>query len=87
MKLRLIRQTIVASNAVAILTDAVVIGFVLLLLKQTVNLEPVGSAAVARAALRHADQEAFSQPTGLACRPILLVDDAFAVVLAFGYRR
>lgn len=49
-------------------------------------LEPVGAAAVARAGLGHADHEALAQPARFARRPVLLVDDAFAVVLALGYR-
>jgi len=54
-----------------------------LVLQQTVDLEPVGSAAVPRTALRHAHQQAFAQPARLARRPVLLVDHALAVVFAF----
>lgn len=46
------------------------------------DLEPVGAATVARAGLGHAHHEALAQAARLACRPVLLVDDAFSVVLA-----
>jgi len=57
-----------------------------LVLQQAMDLEPIGPAAVPRPALRHADQEAFAQPARFARRPVLLVDHALAVVLAFRYR-
>jgi len=53
-----------------------------LLLQQAVDFEPVGASAVAGAALGHPHQEALAQTTGLARRPVLLVDDALAAVLA-----
>lgn len=58
--MRRIRRAVVVADTVSILTDAVVVGLVLLLLKQAMDLEPVRAAAVARSAFRHADQEAFS---------------------------
>lgn len=51
------------------------------------DFEPIGAASVTGAALRHAHQEAFAKSAGLARRPVLLVDDALAAVLAFGYHR
>lgn len=47
------------------------------------DLEPVGASAVPRARLGHADHEALAQAAGFARRPVLFVDDAFTVVLAF----
>lgn len=49
------------------------------------DLEPVGPAAVPRPALRHAHQQTFAQPARLARRPVLLVDNALAIVFAFRY--
>lgn len=57
----------------------------LLFLEEAMDLEPVGAAAVAGTALRHAHQEAFSEAARFASCAVLLVDDALAVVLAFGY--
>lgn len=62
------------------------LGGLLLLLQEAVDLEPVGAAAVSRARLGHAHHEALPQPARLARRPIFLVDHAFTVVLALGYR-
>jgi hypothetical protein len=45
-----------------------------LLLDQAVDFEPVGPAAVPRAALRHAYGQTLLEPARLARRPILLVD-------------
>lgn len=59
----------------------------LLLLQQAVDLEPVRAPTVTRPAFGHAHLQALSQATGLARRPVLLVDDALAVVLALGQRR
>lgn len=56
-----------------------------LILQQTMDLEPVGPSAVPRSALGHAHQQAFAKPTRLARRPVLLVDHALSVVLAFRY--
>jgi hypothetical protein len=53
-----------------------------LLLEEAMDFEPVGAAAVTGAAFGHAHQEAFAQSAGLASRPVLLVDDALAAVLA-----
>jgi len=53
-----------------------------LLLKEAMDFEPVGASAVTGAAFGHAHQEAFAQSAGLARRPVLLVDDALAAVLA-----
>ena len=58
-----------------------------LLLKEAMDFEPIGAAAVAGAALGHAHQEALAQSAGLARRPVLLVDDAHAAVLAFADSR
>lgn len=58
----------------------------LLLLQQTMDLEPIRSAAVTRTRLAHADQQAFAQTARLARGTVLLVDDAFAVGLAIGNR-
>jgi len=53
-----------------------------------VDLEPVGSAAVPRTALRHAHGQTLLQPARLARRPILLVDHAPAAArLALGRHR
>ena len=46
------------------------------------DFEPVGSSAVTGAALGHAHQETFAQSAGLARRPVFLIDDALAAVLA-----
>ena len=48
------------------------------------DLEPVGPAAVATAALGHAHHEALPQATCLAGGSVLLVDHALVVVLALG---
>ena len=56
-------------------------------LKEAVDFEPVGASAVARARLGHADEEALAQTARLARRPVLLVDDALAAVLALADRR
>lgn len=58
----------------------------LLFLQQTVDLEPVGPPAIPGPALGHAHHQTLAQPTCLARCPILLIDHALAVVLAFGYR-
>ena len=58
-----------------------------LFLHEAVQFEPVGASAVARARLGHADEEALAQAAGLARRPVLLVDDALAAVLALGDHR
>jgi len=49
-----------------------------------VNFEPVRSATVSRARLRHADEDTFSQATRFARSAILLIYHALAVVLAIG---
>lgn len=49
------------------------------------DFEPIRSSAVSGTAFGHADQEAFAKSARLAGRTVLLVNDAFAVVLAFGY--
>lgn len=53
-----------------------------MLLQQTVDLEPIGTTTIARAALGHAHVVALAQATRLAGGAILFVDDAFALVLA-----
>lgn len=53
-----------------------------LLLKKAVNLEPIRAPSVSRAGLWHADQKAFAESARFARRPILLVDDAMAAILA-----
>lgn len=53
------------------------------LLHQTMYLEPVGSAPVPGSRLGHPDHEAFPQSASFAGSPVLLVDDALVVVLAF----
>ena len=58
-----------------------------LLLHEAVQFEPVGAAAVAGAALGHAHQQALAEAAGFARRPVLLVDDALAAVLALGDHR
>lgn len=57
----------------------------LLLLQETVDLEPVGAAAVARSAFGHADHQAFAQPAGFARGTVLFVYDALVVVFALGH--
>lgn len=47
------------------------------------DFKPVGPSPVPRAGLGHADHEALAQPARLARGAVLLVDDAFSVVLAF----
>lgn len=47
------------------------------------DLEPVGSSAISGAGLAHADHEALAETAGLTGGSVLLVDDAFSVVLAF----
>jgi len=63
----------------------VVTGLLLLLLflQQAVYLEPVGAPSVPGPALGHANHQTLPQTARLARRPVLLVDDAFTVVLAF----
>lgn len=56
----------------------------LLLLEETMNFEPIGTSSVSGAAFRHSDQKTFSKAASFASCPILLVDDTFSVVLAFG---
>lgn len=56
----------------------------LLFLEKTVDLEPVGSSAVSGARLGHADDQALAEAASFAGGSVLLVNDAFAVVLAFG---
>lgn len=68
-----------------LLLDVYFLLFALLLLQQAMYLEPVAAAAVSRTAFRHADHQAFSQSASLARCPVLLVDDAFAVVFTLGY--
>ena len=58
-----------------------------LLLHEAMQFEPIGSTPVAGAALGHAHQQALAQSARFARRPVLLVDDALAAVLAFGYHR
>lgn len=53
-----------------------------LLLEEAVDLEPVGSAAVARPGLGHAHEEALAESASLAGGPVFLVDDALASVFA-----
>lgn len=48
------------------------------------NFEPVRSATVSRARLRHADVDAFSQTARFARGAILLIYHTLAVVLAVG---
>jgi len=55
----------------------------LLFLQQAVYLEPVGAPSVPGSALGHAHFHALPQTTGFARCPVLLVDDALTVVLAF----
>jgi hypothetical protein len=59
----------------------------LLLLEETVDLEPVGATTVARSALRHANQQTLSKTTSFARCSILLVDDALSIIFALGNRR
>lgn len=47
------------------------------------DFEPVGSASVSGAALRHAHQEALAQSASFTRRPVLFVDDAHTAVFAF----
>lgn len=47
------------------------------------DLEPVGATAVAGATFGHAHSVALAQPARLAGGAVLLVDHAFAVILAF----
>ena len=56
----------------------------LLLLQQTVYLEPIRASTIARTAFGHAHHQTLAQSTCLAGRAILLVDNAFAIVLAIG---
>lgn len=49
------------------------------------DLEPVGAATVPGAGLGHAHHETLAEAARLARRPVLLVDDALAVVLALRY--
>lgn len=56
-----------------------------LVLEQAVDLEPVGAAPIARAALGHADAEALGEPARLAGGSVLLVDYAAVVVLTLAY--
>lgn len=53
-----------------------------MLLQQAVDLEPIGTTTVARAALGHAHVVALAQATRLAGGAILFVNDALALVLA-----
>lgn len=64
----------------------VLLMMLLLLLQQTVNLEPVGASAVSRSGLGHADEQTFAQTACFAGGAVLLVDDALAVDLTVGYR-
>jgi hypothetical protein len=54
----------------------------MLILQQAVDLEPVGAPSIAGTAFGHAHHDALPQPTRLARRPVLLVDDALPIVLA-----
>lgn len=47
-------------------------------------LEPVGPPAVSGARLGHSDDQAFPKAAGFAGSAVLLVNNAFAVVFAFG---
>lgn len=58
----------------------------LLLLQQTVNLEPVGASAVSRPRLGHSDEKTFAQTACFAGGSIFLVDDALAIDLTVGNR-
>jgi len=58
-----------------------------LLLHQAVQFEPIGSSAVAASAFGHSDQQTLAQAAGLARRPVLLVDDALAAILALADHR
>lgn len=55
----------------------------LLFLQQAVYLEPVGTTSVPGSALGHAHFYTLPQTARLARCPVLLVDNAFTVVLAF----
>lgn len=57
---------------------------VALFLQQAVDLEPVRTAAVTGAGLRHPDHQTLAQTARLARGSILLVDHAHTAVLAFG---
>jgi hypothetical protein len=57
------------------------------LLHETVDLEPVGAAAVAAAGLGHADGQAFAQAARLTGGAVPLVHHAAVGVLAVGNRR
>lgn len=61
-------------------------GFLLFLLQEEINLEPIRTSAITWSTLRHADQQTFTQATCFARRTILLIDCALATILAFGYR-
>jgi len=63
-----------------------VVVLLVLFLEQTMDLEPIGPAAVPGPALGHAHHQTLAQPARLARRPVLLVDHALAVVLALRYR-
>lgn len=56
--------------------------FLLLLLQQAMDLEPIRSSAVSGTALRHTDHHALPQSARFARGSVLFVDDAFVVVLA-----
>jgi len=64
------------------LRDGVVV--VGLFLKETVDLEPVGAAAVTGATLGHSHHQTFSEAARFAGRPVFLVDHALAAVFALG---
>lgn len=47
------------------------------------DFEPVGASAVSGAGFGHSNHQAFAQAAGFAGSSVLLVDDAFSIVLAF----
>jgi len=85
--LLLVGRELLVVIAVVVVVVVVVLVMVLLLLflEQAVDLEPVGPPAVPGPALGHAHHQTLAQPARLARRPVLLVDHAFAVVLALRY--
>ena len=78
-------MVIVGARLLNTLNGVVIV--ITLFLQETVNLEPVGPAAVARAALGHAHHQTLPQATRLARGAVLLVDDALTAVLTLGDAR
>lgn len=56
--------------------------FLVVLLHETVNFEPVRSASITTSRFGHTHTEAFLEPTGLAGCPVSFVDDTNIVILA-----